>query len=221
MNSSSLPARNEQLGSLDREQVRADLLAAALVADSGATLLAVVKERVAAGDPQPVLEKDLSDLRPLVGSKELEDAVLDVMDRVVGCCSPPARLYPSNGSSWTCGDDQQSISDLPALHKYYYASMWSSHLASNPSLVRLTTLNVRGVPSVAMLEVRDHAPDGIVLERLATSFERYGARGNLVDGVFTVELQQPLTRLSAGGQIVQWISTLASLGEQSSVSILN
>lgn len=78
---------------LDRGDIRARFLRAAMRADGFDALLAVVRVRVAAGDSAETLYEDLESLRELL-TEELEDNVLDVMDRVVGYCHPSVRLFP-------------------------------------------------------------------------------------------------------------------------------
>lgn len=80
---------------------------AAVEGENGSDALSKVVRRLVSEDvPLPVLMNDLDQIRGLV-SDEDEDAILDVMDLVVGYCGPSARIGPY---SW--GDPRNALRDL-------------------------------------------------------------------------------------------------------------
>ena len=86
---------------------RRDKMIAAVEGQNGLEALSIVVKRLASEQvPLPVLMNDLDQIRGLV-SDDHEDAVLDVMDLVVGYCGPSARIGPY---SW--GDPRNTLREL-------------------------------------------------------------------------------------------------------------
>ena len=86
---------------------RRDEMIAAVEGPNGFDALSKVVRRLVSEDvPLMVLMNDLDQIRGLVSDVD-EDAVLDVMDLVVGYCGPSARIGPY---SW--GDPRNELRNL-------------------------------------------------------------------------------------------------------------